>query len=103
MFNFAVVENGIIKNLIICDSKEIAEELTGLACIQYDTTTISPQCGWEVVSGTIINPNPQITLEEIVYTEEDFAAGMFISSQPPAYDASDLNDPNNPNNPIHLN
>jgi hypothetical protein len=103
MSNFAVIENGIIKNLIICDSKEIAEELTGLDCIQYDTTEISPECGWEVVDGEIINPNPQIAQEEVVYTEEDFAAGKFIVSEPPAYNASDLNDPNNPNNPIHLN
>lgn len=103
MSNFAVIENGIIKNLILCDSKEIAEELSGLDCIQYDTTEISPQCGWEVVDGEIIDPNPPIVLEEINYTAEDFAAGKFHDPTPPEYDPNDLNDPNNPNNPIHLN
>lgn len=33
--NFAVIENGIVENIIVADSKEIAEEITGYTCISY--------------------------------------------------------------------
>lgn len=33
--NFAVIENGIVENTIVADSKEIAEQLTGKTCIAY--------------------------------------------------------------------
>ena len=35
MANFAVIENGIVLNLIVADSKEIAEEVTGFECVEY--------------------------------------------------------------------
>jgi hypothetical protein len=35
--NFAVMSNNIVTNLIVADSKEIAEEATGLICIEYTT------------------------------------------------------------------
>ena len=92
MFNFAVVKDGQIDNLIIADSKDIAEELTGMECIQYDILSILPQCGWSVVDGEIINPNP-IVDNNIEYSEEDYANMTFIE-----HDDS-LDDPNNPNNP----
>lgn len=38
MSNFAVIENGIVVNIIVADSLEIAESLTGLLCFQYDET-----------------------------------------------------------------
>lgn len=36
MTNFAVIKNGIVENMIVADSKEIAEEATKSECI--DTT-----------------------------------------------------------------
>ena len=33
--NFAVIENGIVVNVILCDSQEIAEQLTGQTCVEY--------------------------------------------------------------------
>jgi hypothetical protein len=33
--NFAVIENNIVTNLIVADSKEIAESITGLTCVEY--------------------------------------------------------------------
>jgi hypothetical protein len=33
--NFAVIENNTVINLIVADSKEIAEQITGLTCIEY--------------------------------------------------------------------
>lgn len=35
MARFAVLINNVVSNIIIADTKEIAEELTGLTCIEY--------------------------------------------------------------------
>lgn len=34
MAKFAVIENGIVQNVIIADTKEIAEEVTNLTCVE---------------------------------------------------------------------
>jgi hypothetical protein len=36
MLRFCVIENDVVTNVVIADSKEIAEEITGLLCIQAD-------------------------------------------------------------------
>lgn len=36
MKNFAVIKDGTVDNIIIADSKKIAEEITGLQCVEYD-------------------------------------------------------------------
>lgn len=36
MKNFAIIENGIVENIIIAESKSIAESLTGKTCVEYD-------------------------------------------------------------------
>lgn len=33
--NFAVIENGVVTNTIVCDSQEIAEQVTGQTCVKY--------------------------------------------------------------------
>jgi hypothetical protein len=35
MANYAVINNEKVINVILADSKEIAEEVTGLTCIEY--------------------------------------------------------------------
>jgi hypothetical protein len=35
MANFAVIENGIVTNVIVANSKEKAEEGTGKTCVEY--------------------------------------------------------------------
>jgi len=42
--DYAVIENNKVINVIVADSKEIAEEVTGLTCI--DTTD-----GWDYNNG----------------------------------------------------
>lgn len=37
---FAVISNNLVVNTIIADSKEIAEEVTGLLCIENDAVGI---------------------------------------------------------------
>jgi|LakMenEpi03Aug12_release.lakeMendotaPanAssembly.Ray.scaffolds.fasta_scaffold6387075_1 hypothetical protein len=34
MANYAVIENNKVINVIVADTKEIAEELTGLTCVE---------------------------------------------------------------------
>jgi hypothetical protein len=36
MNTFAVIQNNIVINLILADTKEIAEEVTGLTCLMAD-------------------------------------------------------------------
>jgi hypothetical protein len=35
MAKFAVIENGIVQNVIIADTKEIAEKVTGFTCVEF--------------------------------------------------------------------
>lgn len=58
--NFAVISNNNVTNLIIADSKEVAEEVTGLTCIEY-TDENRPLIGWTYDGVNFIDP----TLEEI--------------------------------------
>jgi hypothetical protein len=48
MANFAVIENNIVINTIIADSKELAEELTQKLCVEYfDENPASIGYGWD--------------------------------------------------------
>ena len=33
--NFAVVENGVVVNIIVAESKAVAEQFTGGTCVKY--------------------------------------------------------------------
>jgi hypothetical protein len=55
MLNFIVVEDGKISNLILAVSKDIAEEITGADCIQYDNTLVNPIIGQSVVDGEVVD------------------------------------------------
>lgn len=48
MANFAVIEDGVVVNVILADSKSIAEEITGKTCVAYTTEPAEP-------GGTYIN------------------------------------------------
>ena len=55
MLNFIVVEDGKISNLIRAVSKDIAEQITGADCIQYDNTLVNPIIGQSVVDGEVVD------------------------------------------------
>lgn len=42
MANFAIIEDGVVTNTILADSKAIAEEVTGKTCVEY--TDANPAC-----------------------------------------------------------
>lgn len=35
MGNFAVIENGVVENIIVADNEEIAISVTGKDCVEY--------------------------------------------------------------------
>ena len=48
MANFAIIENSNVINIIVADSKTIAEEATGKTCVEYTTEPAEP-------GGTYVN------------------------------------------------
>jgi hypothetical protein len=47
MANYAVIENGIVINAIVADSKEIAEEVTGRLCIELPEVNFGRGDTWD--------------------------------------------------------
>ena len=45
MSHYAKVEDGIVTNVIVADTKEVAEMVTGLTCIEY-TNENRVSIGW---------------------------------------------------------
>lgn len=59
MANYAVTENGLVENVIVADSKEIAEELTGKECIEYtNENPIGIGWTWNESATTWAPPSP---------------------------------------------
>lgn len=56
MFNFAVLDKENVVNVIVAESKAIAEEVTGKTCIQYTTESVVA-IGDIYVNGTFVKPN----------------------------------------------
>lgn len=57
MANYAVIENNIVTNVIVADSKEIAEEVIGLTCVEY-TDKNPAGIGWTYNGSTFTAPEP---------------------------------------------
>jgi len=46
MGNYAVIQNNIVSNIIVAESKEIAENATGFNCVEVDSSTFEVSVGW---------------------------------------------------------
>jgi hypothetical protein len=46
MANYAVIKDGIVNNVIVADTKEIAETVTGLTCVEVEHVPGAPGIGW---------------------------------------------------------
>jgi hypothetical protein len=57
MANYAVIEEGLVVNVIVADSKEIAEEVTGKTCIEYTEENPSG-IDWTWDGTSFIMPQP---------------------------------------------
>jgi hypothetical protein len=65
MTNFAIHNGSAVVNVIVADSQEIAEQVTGLQAVE---TTGEPWIGWELVDGEWVDPT---STGELVQTIED--------------------------------
>ena len=63
MATFAVINNGIVENCIVADSLAIAQEVTGLTCIEY-TNENPVSIGYLYDNGIFTNPNPPVETEQ---------------------------------------
>lgn len=57
--NIAVIENNKVENIIVCDSIELAEVLTGKECVEY-TNSNPANIGLGYVNGVFEQP-PVVT------------------------------------------
>jgi len=64
MANFAVIKNNTVINTIVANSKEVAEDVSGLSCIDYTE-------GWDYENGIDGGDFfPVLILEEVILEEE---------------------------------
>jgi hypothetical protein len=57
MANFAIIEDGKVTNIILANSKAIAEEVTGKTCVEY-TSDNHPHIGLGYDGTTFEQPAP---------------------------------------------
>lgn len=66
MANYAVISGNSVSNVIVADTKEIAEQVTGFVCIEY-TDENPAGIGWTWDGNNFTNPKAvveEITIEE---------------------------------------
>ena len=62
MASYAVIKDNLVTNVIVADSKEIAEQITGLLCVEY--TENNPACIGLGYDGTQFEqPAPFVPIE----------------------------------------
>lgn len=62
MFNFAIYQDDTILNVIVADSKETAEQTTGMNAIE---TEGSPWIGWVKQGDIWVNPQAVVEVQEV--------------------------------------
>ena len=63
MANYAVIKDGIVNNVIVADTKEIAETVIGLTCIEY-TDENPAGIGWSYDGTNFSAPVIEVPAEE---------------------------------------
>jgi hypothetical protein len=82
MGNYAVIVDGKVQNVIVCDSKQLAEILTGETCIEYDLaeTANAPHVGKSYNARTKVFEQPVLEewtpLPDDLQTEIDPETGL---------------------------
>lgn len=56
MATFAEIKNGVVINIIVADTKEIAELVTQSTCAEY-TDSNPAAIGWNYSDGTFMQPS----------------------------------------------
>lgn len=63
-YHYAVISNNIVEDVIVAETQELAESLTGKQCIGYELKDhTSPQPGWTYSDGVFYpaKPHPSLT------------------------------------------
>lgn len=60
MATFAEIQNGVVTNVIVADTKEIAELVTGLTCVEY-TDSNPAGIGWTYDGAEFTAPIVEVT------------------------------------------
>jgi hypothetical protein len=58
MATYAVIENDIVINVIVADTVEIAEEVTGKTCVEYNDNNLAG-IGWAYDGEKFVAPEPE--------------------------------------------
>jgi len=59
MATYAVIENGTVTNVIVADSKEIAEQVTEKTCLEYtEEAPLGIGWYWLDAAGGYVSPSP---------------------------------------------
>ena len=58
MATYAVIENNIVTNVIVADTLEIAEDVTGKTCVEYDEDNLAG-IGWNYDGEKFVAPEPE--------------------------------------------
>ena len=62
-YNYAVIQNNKVVDVIVAESKELAESLTNSVCIGYDLADhTSPQPGWDYIDNKFYPTKPHKSL-----------------------------------------
>jgi len=59
---FAVLVDNIVENIIVADSKEVAEQATGKTCIEYTEENLT-SIGWTYDGTTFVAPTEETPSE----------------------------------------
>lgn len=58
MATYAIVENNLVTNVIIADTLQIAEEVTGKTCVEYNEDNPAG-IGWTYDGEKFVAPEPE--------------------------------------------
>jgi hypothetical protein len=61
MANYAVIKDGVVNNVIVADTKEIAETVTGLTCVEVPNESWAPGIGWSYDGAEFTAPVVEVT------------------------------------------
>lgn len=67
MKNFAAIQSGKVFNILIADTKEIAEQLTGKTCVEYNPEVDTPCIGEPYKNGIFY---PTCPFKGFVFNEQ---------------------------------
>jgi hypothetical protein len=69
MPNFAIIENNVVVNVIVCDTKEIAENITKLQAVEFNLDSHEAGIGFTYDKNKFIAPPKEEEILDPRYVE----------------------------------